>query len=109
MERSLSGPGGDPPGIAGLTRQQGACFAFLCLRDGEGKTPSFEEIAEHLGLASKSGVYRLLTALEERGRIRRHRYRARGIEIIQHACPHCGKPLPPKQDPTQQSPAARSA
>ncbi|WP_414652766.1 hypothetical protein [Hansschlegelia sp.] len=44
--------------------------------------PTFEEMADHLGIASKNGVHRLVTGLEERGRIRRLRHRARAIEIV---------------------------
>ena len=43
--------------------------------------PSFEEMAEHLGLASKSGVHRLVTALEARGHIQRDGRRARAIRL----------------------------
>jgi Holliday junction resolvase RusA-like endonuclease len=67
-----------------MTRQQLACLNFV--RDYKAKSggvsPSFDEIAVHLNLASKSGVARLLDALEEQGLVRRTRDRARQIEII---------------------------
>ena len=47
-----------------------------------GIAPSFEEMKEHLGLRSKSGVHRLIKALEERGFIRRLHHRARALEVI---------------------------
>ncbi len=43
--------------------------------------PSFDEIAAHLGLKSKSGVHRLVTALVERGHLRRLRHRARALAL----------------------------
>lgn len=48
----------------------------------EGVAPSFEEMMDHLGLASKSGVHRLVTALEERGFVRRMPHRARAIICV---------------------------
>lgn len=44
--------------------------------------PSYEEVADHLGLASRSGVYELIRRLEEQGRIRRLPDRARAIEVV---------------------------
>lgn len=52
------------------------------MREGGGIAPTIEDMAHGVGLASKSGVIRLLNALEERGFIRRMRNRARAIEII---------------------------
>lgn len=48
----------------------------------EGVPPSFDEMKEALDLRSKSGIHRLITALEERGFIRRLAHRARAIEIV---------------------------
>ena len=47
-----------------------------------GVPPSFDEMKEALGLRSKSGIHRLITALEERGFIRRLPHRARALEIL---------------------------
>ncbi|PPR35039.1 MAG: LexA repressor [Alphaproteobacteria bacterium MarineAlpha9_Bin6] len=47
-----------------------------------GVAPSFEEMKEYLGLRSKSGVHRLIKALEERGFLRRLHHRARALEVI---------------------------
>ena len=57
------------------------CFIDEKLKDS-GVSPSFEEMKEALGLKSKSGIHRLITALEERGFIRRLAHRARAIEVI---------------------------
>ncbi len=46
-------------------------------------SPSYDEMKDALGLASKSGIHRLITALEERGFIRRLPHRARALEILQ--------------------------
>ena len=47
-----------------------------------GVSPSFDEMKEALDLASKSGIHRLITALEERGFLRRLPHRARALEVI---------------------------
>lgn len=49
----------------------------------EGISPSFDEMKDALGLRSKSGIHRLITALEERGFIRRLPHRARALEVLQ--------------------------
>lgn len=48
-----------------------------------GVAPSFDEMRAHAGLASKSGIHRLVTALEERGLIRRLPHRARAIVCVE--------------------------
>ena len=66
-----------------LTRKQMELLDFIKLRmDRDGVPPSFDEMKEALDLRSKSGIHRLITALEERGFIRRLAHRARAIEII---------------------------
>ncbi|MDD2877340.1 MAG: transcriptional repressor LexA [Acidiphilium sp.] len=47
-----------------------------------GCSPSFEEMKDGLELKSKSGIHRLIGALEERGFLRRHKHRARALEVI---------------------------
>jgi repressor LexA len=66
-----------------LTRKQHELLMFIDrhLRD-TGFSPSFEEMKEALRLRSKSGIHRLITALEERGFLRRRAHRARALEII---------------------------
>ncbi|MEM8555369.1 MAG: transcriptional repressor LexA [Pseudomonadota bacterium] len=48
----------------------------------DGVPPSFDEMKDHLGLRSKSGVHRLITSMEERGYIRRLPHKARALEIV---------------------------
>ena len=66
-----------------LTRKQYDLLHFIHKRlQSEGVPPSFDEMKEALDLRSKSGIHRLITALEERGFIRRLAHRARAIEIL---------------------------
>lgn len=83
-----------------LTRKQHELLLFIHQRIREtGVSPSFDEMKGALQLASKSGVHRLITALEERGFIRRLAHRARALEVLK---------LPESaaaEDPTPQTPA----
>ena len=66
-----------------LTRKQHELLLYIHERLGEtGVSPSFEEMKEALDLKSKSGVHRLISALEERGFIRRLPNRARALEVL---------------------------
>ncbi|MBB4064911.1 transcriptional repressor LexA [Gellertiella hungarica] len=66
-----------------LTRKQQELLLFIHERMKEsGIPPSFDEMKDALDLASKSGIHRLITALEERGFIRRLPNRARALEVI---------------------------
>ncbi len=66
-----------------LTRKQFELLRFIHERLTEaGVPPSFDEMKDALDLRSKSGIHRLITALEERGFIRRLPNRARAIEVI---------------------------
>ncbi|PZM11262.1 transcriptional repressor LexA [Rhizobium tubonense] len=66
-----------------LTRKQQELLLFIHERMKEsGVPPSFDEMKDALDLASKSGIHRLITALEERGFIRRLPNRARALEVI---------------------------
>ncbi len=66
-----------------LTQKQLDLLEFIHKRiQREGVTPSFDEMKEALDLRSKSGIHRLITALEERGYIRRLAHKARAIEIV---------------------------
>ncbi len=79
-----------------LTRKQLQLLEFI--RDymaREGIAPSFDEMKDALGLRSKSGVHRLVSALEERGFLRRLPHRARGLEIIRQP----GSPPPAAEAP----------
>ena len=66
-----------------LTRKQHELLTYIHDKLGEtGVSPSFEEMKEALELKSKSGVHRLISALEERGFLRRLPNRARALEIL---------------------------
>ncbi|WP_296763915.1 transcriptional repressor LexA [Sediminimonas sp.] len=66
-----------------LTRKQIDLLDFIHKRvQRDGVPPSFDEMKEALDLRSKSGIHRLITALEERGFIRRLAHRARALEIV---------------------------
>src|SRR5947209_19533699 len=66
-----------------LTRKQLELLRFIQERLKEKSVPpSFDEMKDALDLRSKSGIHRLITALEERGFIRRLPNRARAIEVI---------------------------
>jgi repressor LexA len=66
-----------------LTRKQHELLMFIHERVREtGVPPSFDEMKDALDLKSKSGIHRLITALEERGFLRRMEKRARALEII---------------------------
>src|ERR1700750_55128 len=66
-----------------LTRKQYELLLFIHERVREtGVPPSFDEMKEALDLKSKSGIHRLITALEERGFLRRMEKRARALEIV---------------------------
>jgi len=66
-----------------LTKKQLDLLDFIHTRlQKDGVPPSFDEMKVALDLRSKSGIHRLITALEERGFIRRLAHRARAIEII---------------------------
>ncbi len=66
-----------------LTRKQHDLLLYIhkSLKN-EGISPSFDEMKDALGLRSKSGIHRLITALEERGFIRRLPHRARALEVL---------------------------
>ncbi|MCK5744838.1 MAG: transcriptional repressor LexA [Oricola sp.] len=66
-----------------LTKKQHELLVFINDRLNEtGVSPSFDEMKEALDLRSKSGIHRLITALEERGFIRRLPHRARALEVL---------------------------
>ena len=66
-----------------LTKKQLDLLEFINNRVArDGVPPSFDEMKEALDLRSKSGIHRLITALEERGFIRRLAHRARALEIV---------------------------
>ena len=65
-----------------LTRKQHELLIFIDKHLREtGFSPSFEEMKDALALKSKSGIHRLITALEERGFLKRRAHRARALEV----------------------------
>lgn len=96
-----------------LTAKQHELIRFIQQRLEEtGISPSFEEMKEALDLRSKSGVHRLISALEERGFIRRLPNRARALEVLKQPedVLSSGKPAPrPANDPVTLSRAAPRA
>nr|WP_294814047.1 transcriptional repressor LexA [uncultured Sphingomonas sp.] len=91
-----------------LTRKQHELICFIADRLAEtGVSPSFEEMKDALDLKSKSGVHRLISALEEREFIRRLPNRARALEVLR--MPERGgdtkKPVAAKVDKSSSTPA----
>jgi repressor LexA len=79
-----------------LTKKQLQLLEFINDRmHKDGVPPSFDEMKEALDLRSKSGIHRLITALEERGFIRRLAHRARAIEIVKLPESLGGQPTAP--------------
>jgi len=84
-----------------LTKKQHELVCFINDRLAEtGVSPSFEEMKEALDLKSKSGVHRLISALEERQFIRRLPNRARALEVLR---------MPERPEPKRVPPPARRA
>ncbi len=82
-----------------LTAKQFELLNFIHQRLEEtGISPSFEEMKDALGLKSKSGIHRLISALEERSFLRRLPNRARALEVIK--LPDMGQDTPIKQNKT---------
>lgn len=82
-----------------LTKKQHELICFIADRLNEtGVSPSFEEMKEALDLKSKSGVHRLISALEERGFLRRLANRARALEVIK---------MPERGETKKSAPAAK--
>ena len=66
----------------GLTAQQRSLLHFIqSYIESNGIPPSFDEMKQAMGLASKSGVHRIIVALEERGHIVRKEHRARAMRV----------------------------
>ena len=85
-----------------LTKKQRELLLFINDRIKEtGVSPSFDEMKEALDLASKSGIHRLITALEERGFLRRLAHRARALEVLK--LPESAVPQPMGRTPFRPS------
>ena len=84
-----------------LTRKQHELLLYIDAKLREtGVSPSFEEMKDALDLRSKSGIHRLISALEERGFLRRHHHRARALEVMR---------LPENVAPRRVAPAPATA
>lgn len=91
-----------------LTRKQYELLRFINERLKEaGVPPSFDEMKDALDLRSKSGIHRLITALEERGFIRRLPNRARALEVLKlpDAMHRAPRPVVPAKAPVTTAPA----
>ncbi|MFC3786250.1 repressor LexA [Sphingopyxis italica] len=85
-----------------LTAKQHELLHFIQQRlDASGISPSFEEMKEALGLKSKSGIHRLISALEERGFLRRLPNRARALEVLK--VPEAAKPAAGAREPGREN------
>ena len=88
-----------------LTRKQHELLSFI---DGHlketGVSPSFEEMKDALQLRSKSGIHRLISALEERGFLRRHHHRARALEVTRLPENYAKPAAAPKADAAKADP-----
>ena len=72
-----------------LTIKQSQLLNYLIKKIEEsGTSPSYEEICIHLNLKSKSGIHRLISALEERGFIKRLAHKARALEVLKLSLIH---------------------
>ena len=91
-----------------LTAKQRELLMFIDQRLGQtGISPSFDEMREALDLKSKSGVHRLISALEERGFIRRLPNRARALEVLrlpEAVSPSFSAPIPHVYSAKRKSP-----
>jgi repressor LexA len=92
-----------------LTAKQHELLLFIQRKLEEtGISPSFEEMKEALDLKSKSGVHRLISALEERGFLRRLPNRARALEVLRQPENVTARAPAPANDTVVQMPAPRS-
>jgi len=87
-----------------LTEKQKQLLFFIHQRTQErGVPPSFDEMKEALALRSKSGIHRLISALEERGFIRRLPHRARALEILRLPSEAVAETMPPEGRASQKA------
>jgi repressor LexA len=78
----------------GLTTKQRRLLSFItAYTDAHGTPPSYAEMQQHMGLASKSGVSRLMKSLEARGHLRWIKHHSRSLEVL-HRPPAVSAPPP---------------
>ena len=93
-----------------LTKKQHELICFIDDRlNATGVSPSFEEMKEALDLKSKSGVHRLISALEERGFLRRLPNRARALEVLKMPERPTARTAPPRASNVTSIADARAA
>ena len=65
-----------------LTKQQKKLFDFISEKnEKEGVCPSYQEMKDHMGIASKSGIFRIVDVLCEKGLLRKNKYMARSLVV----------------------------
>jgi repressor LexA len=83
-----------------LTRKQYELLVYIDRHLKEtGISPSFEEMKDALSLKSKSGIHRLISALEERGYLARRRHRARALDVLRLPDNMQPRATPPAESP----------
>jgi SOS-response transcriptional repressor LexA len=75
------------PRRSGMTAKQRDLLAFIRFftAENDGVPPTYREMQDHMGVASMSGLHRLVSGLEERGFIRKLEHRARSIVVVGEA------------------------
>ena len=76
-----------------MTPNQAMLYRFIrdYIDTHDGISPSYEEMRQHMGFKSTSGVYQTIAILEAAGRVRKRRYGHRSVEIVSDRCPSCGR------------------
>jgi repressor LexA len=88
-----------------LTRKQYELLVYIDKHLKQtGFSPSFEEMKDALALKSKSGIHRLISALEERGYLARRHHRARALDVLRLPDNMVGRELPAKSPPEAEVP-----
>lgn len=68
--------------MIGMTQRQADTLRAISDLTVDGVSPTFDQIADRIGVTSKSVVHRLVVGLERRGHLRRHPHRQRALEIV---------------------------
>src|ERR1700743_2521104 len=92
-----------------LTRKQYELLVYIDRHLKQtGFSPSFEEMKDALNLKSKSGIHRLISALEERGYLARRHHRARALDVLRLPDNMQGNEIPPKSSQDSDTPSGFS-
>lgn len=65
-----------------MTAKEAKLLAYLKARAHNPVPPSFEEMAEYMGVNSRSSIHRMLTSLEAQGKVRKSKAKARSVEVV---------------------------